>query len=326
MARQPYITDDPQLLKPVLEALIFASEEPLPPRMLIRLIVGDQPDGKLREEIPPLFAEQNTAEAAPPNDAPEQPATNAEESLEAEADDLAEAFEEAEARSSGRPSRSTRAESINQKYIRRLIEELNLEYDESGRAFRIVEVAGGFQYATIREYGEWVAMLSKEKLRRRLSPAALETLAIIAYRQPVSKPEIEQIRGVNCDQVLLSLLEKNLVAITGRSEGVGRPLLYGTSDDFLRCFGLNNVTDLPKLREIEELMEEDAFSAERVQVITVDETTEVAEIEARVGAAGNATEESITAIEPAETPEISEEPELAEAEPNQIEGASEQPQ
>lgn len=312
MARQPYITDDPQLLKPVLEALIFASEEPLPPRMLIRLIVGDQPDGKLREETPPLFAEQNLT----PTDAPEEATVSAEESLEAEADDLAEVFEEAEARASGRPSRSTRTESINQKYIRRLIEELNLEYDESGRAFRIVEVAGGFQYATIRDYGEWVAMLSKEKLRRRLSPAALETLAIIAYRQPVSKPEIEQIRGVNCDQVLLSLLEKNLVAITGRSEGVGRPLLYGTSDDFLRCFGLNNVADLPKLREIEELMEEDAFSAERVQVITVDETTEVAEIEARVGAAGNVTQEP--SAEPIE------EPELAEAETNQMEGTSEQ--
>ncbi|MBX7217803.1 MAG: SMC-Scp complex subunit ScpB [Candidatus Kapabacteria bacterium] len=293
MARQPYITDDPQLLKPVLEALIFASEEPLPPRMLIRLILGDQPDGKLREEPPPLFAEANGTEEAKPTENPEQPPT-AEESLEAEAEDLAEAFEEAEARSAGRPSRSGRTETINQKYIRRLVEELNLEYDESGRAFRIVEVAGGFQYATIREYGEWVAMLSKEKLRRRLSPAALETLAIIAYRQPVSKPEIEQIRGVNCDQVLLSLLEKNLVAITGRSEGVGRPLLYGSSDDFLRCFGLNNVGDLPKLREIEELMEEDAFSAERAEVITVDEATEVAEIEARVGAAGNTPDQIAT--------------------------------
>lgn len=317
MARQPYIADDPQLLKPVLEALIFASEEPLPPRMLIRLILGDQPDGKLREEIPPLFAEQHDTEEAKVANIENNLPT--EESLEAEADDLAEAFEEAEARSTGRPSRSTRTESINQKYIRRLIEELNLEYDESGRAFRIVEVAGGFQYATIREYGEWVAMLSKEKLRRRLSPAALETLAIIAYRQPVSKPEIEQIRGVNCDQVLLSLLEKNLVAITGRSEGVGRPLLYGTSDDFLRCFGLNNVGDLPKLREIEELMEEDAFSAERAEIITVDETTEVAEIEARVGAAGNAPEETIA---------LPEEPVFAEAESSnetsESEGVSQQ--
>lgn len=294
MARQPYITDDPQLLKPVLEALIFASEEPLPPRMLIRLILGDQPDGKLREGTPPLFAQENGTEEAEPTENPEQPPPTAEESLEAEAEDLAEALEEAEARSAGRPSRSGRTETINQKYIRRLVEELNLEYDESGRAFRIVEVAGGFQYATIREYGEWVAMLSKEKLRRRLSPAALETLAIIAYRQPVSKPEIEQIRGVNCDQVLLSLLEKNLVAITGRSEGVGRPLLYGSSDDFLRCFGLNNVGDLPKLREIEELMEEDAFSAERAEVITVDEATEVAEIEARVGAAGNTPDQIAT--------------------------------
>jgi segregation and condensation protein B len=139
----------------------------------------------------------------------------------------------------------------------------------------------------MRKYGEYVALLSKEKSRRRLSAAALETLAIIAYRQPVSKPEIEAIRGVNCDQVLLNLMEKNLVVITGRSEAIGRPLLYGTTEDFLRSFGLNNLSDLPKLREIEELMETDAFSAESTQVVMIDQETDVEEIEARVGAVGH---------------------------------------
>lgn len=187
-------------------------------------------------------------------------------------------------------------DSIDQRYIRMLIEELNQDYDETGRAFRIVEVAGGFQFATTRDFGEYVALLSKEKSRRRLSPAALETLSIIAYRQPVSKPEIEAIRGVNCDQVLLNLMEKNLISITGRSEGVGRPLLYGTTEEFLRIFGLNNVGDLPKLRELEELMEENVLSPERAEVVTVDQNSDVAEIEAKVGAAGHH-EESEAAVE-----------------------------
>ncbi len=200
---------------------------------------------------------------------------------------LLEAMERAEARVAGRPSTWGRTETIDQRFVRLLIEELNLDYDETGRAFRIVEVAGGFQFATTRDFGEYVALLSKEKQRRRLSPAALETLAIIAYRQPVSKPEVEAIRGVNCDQVLLNLMEKNLISITGRSEGVGRPLLYGTTDEFLRVFGINNVGDLPKLRELEELMEENVLSPERAEVITVDENSEVAEIEAKVGAAGH---------------------------------------
>ncbi|MBC8145381.1 MAG: SMC-Scp complex subunit ScpB, partial [bacterium] len=178
-------------------------------------------------------------------------------------------------------------EAIDQRLVRRLVDDLNNAYEETGRAFRIVEVAGGFQFATIRDFGEYVALLSKEKLRRRLSPAALETLAIIAFRQPISKPEIEAIRGVNSDQVLLSLLEKNLVCITGRSESVGRPLLYGTSEDFLRIFGLNSLSDLPKLREIEELMEDNAYSAERLEVVSVPLSSDAEEIEAAVGAAGH---------------------------------------
>jgi segregation and condensation protein B len=207
--------------------------------------------------------------------------------VDQEPDDLADAMERAKARTSGKIATLSEADSIDQRYIRRMIEYLNHDYDETNRAFRIVEVAGGFQFATVREYGSYVALLSKEKGRRRLSPAALETLAIIAYRQPVSKPEIEGIRGVNCDQVLLNLMEKNLVAITGRSEGVGRPLLYGTSEDFLRVFGLNNIADLPKLREIEELMEEGAQSAAKAEILMIEEGSEAEEIEARLGAMGH---------------------------------------
>lgn len=434
MSKQPRVAIDPDTLKPIIEAMIFASEEPLSARALLRLLSGDRENEPAPEEVPPLaamMAEAETAapETAAPETGPEEAAAPEEEEavpeeagppapddtvpelppvetpretveddpvetepveepsvetaveevetpsvepadmpvpedlqesseppagdpsgiidasagferLVAIADpgpddeddfsveeareslpeedaipdgaipsaeiipsvsgedagteggggegmdigDLVDALERAELR----PARDERREVpavLDQAYLRAMIDELNDEYDASGRAFRIVEVAGGFQFATVRDYGEFVAMLSKDKARRRLSPAALETLAILAYRQPVSKPEVEAIRGVNCDQVLLSLMEKNLIAITGRSEAVGRPLLYGTTEEFLRIFGLRGIGDLPKLREIEELMEEDAYSAE--PVITVDAGTDAEEIEAKVGAAGH---------------------------------------
>jgi segregation and condensation protein B len=327
MARQSPIHTDPRVLKPIVEALIFASEEPLPPRVLVRLLAGERDDPKSR----------SAADDAATLDAGDPAVAGDDDALDAATDDLAGGaaadadpadtqapadvegegwleqeigVEDVDAIESGSESPeallgafvdTSRAHAerlfpedqivtIDQRLVRRLIEDLNAEYEDSGRAFRIVEVAGGFQFATVREYGEYVALLSKEKQRRRLSPAALETLAIIAFRQPISKPEIEAIRGVNSDQVLLSLLEKNLVSITGRSESVGRPLLYGTTDEFLRIFGLNSLNDLPKLREIEELMEENAYSAERIEIVNVPESSDAEQIEAAVGAAGHGEE------------------------------------
>ncbi|HVZ38561.1 MAG TPA: SMC-Scp complex subunit ScpB [Candidatus Kapabacteria bacterium] len=311
MSKQFRVAIDPQSFKPVIEAMIFASEEPLPVRTLMRLLAGEREEKEAA--IPPLTAmmaasehgldpeaiadamvEDSGMEPEPADDAMEEEivvqVAAAPEPAAEDPNALAEAMQEVDARNAG-------TQVIDQAYVRTLIAELNEEYDATGRAFRIVEVAGGFQFATTRDFGEYVALLSKEKLRRRLSPAALETLAIIAYRQPVAKPEVEAIRGVNCDQVLLSLMEKNLVAITGRSEGVGRPLLYGTTEDFLRVFGLKGLGDLPKLREIEELMEEGAFSPEKAEVITVDRDSDASEIEALVGAAGHAGDEEHGSIE-----------------------------
>ena len=168
---------------------------------------------------------------------------------------------------------------FGQKELRVIIEELNEEYEETGRPFRIIEIAGGFHFATTKEYGEFVGLLSRDRARRRLSPAALETISIVAYRQPVTKPEVEAIRGVNCDQVLLSLLERNLIAITGRGDSVGKPLLYGTTDDFLRAFGLNSLSDLPKLRELEELMEDDAYSATKPEGVSEEVRQELLELD-----------------------------------------------
>ncbi len=147
--------------------------------------------------------------------------------------------------------------------IRATVDELNGEYAKQDRPYRILSIAGGFQFATLPEYAEWLGKLYKEQARRRLSQSGVETLAIIAYKQPITKSEIEKIRGVNCDYVLKTLLEKELVTITGRAESVGRPLLYGTTKEFLKHFGLNDVTDLPRPREIEEILGESQFETER---------------------------------------------------------------
>ena len=157
-------------------------------------------------------------------------------------------------------------------FIGSLIAELNADFEATHRVFRIIEVARegmrGFQFATQSEFGELLARLVKSKSKKRLSKAALETLAIIAYRQPVSKPELEVIRGVSSNEIINRLLEKNLITITGRSEAVGKPLLYGTTDDFLRLFGLHSLADLPKPRELEELMAERADILEAVQAVS----------------------------------------------------------
>ena len=113
---------------------------------------------------------------------------------------------------------------------------------------------------------------------RRLSQAGLEALAIVAYRQPVTKPEIESIRGVNCDEVIQSLLEKDLLAITGRAESAGRPLLFGTTDAFLKYFGLASLKDLPRPREIEELLEAERALPEQL-IMEIPSTENVQEIE-----------------------------------------------
>lgn len=152
---------------------------------------------------------------------------------------------------------------IEQTEIQEIVDTLNGEYRSADRPYRIIMIAGGYQFATLKEYGEWLGRLFHEQARRRLSQSSLETLAIVAYKQPISKPEIEAIRGVNCDYVMKTLLEKDLVTITGRAETVGRPLLYGTTREFLKHFGLNDVTDLPRPREIEEILGESQFETER---------------------------------------------------------------
>lgn len=144
-----------------------------------------------------------------------------------------------------------------------IIRELNAEYVRAGTSFRIIQVAGGFQFATMPDFAEWLGRMVKEKAKRKLTQATLETLSVIAYKQPVTKPEIEAIRGVNADYAIQKLMERGLITIVGRSVSPGRPLLYGTTSDFLKHFGLNDLSELPKPREIEEIMADQGFEMEK---------------------------------------------------------------
>ena len=130
---------------------------------------------------------------------------------------------------------------------------LKQDYDRPG-GLQIVEVAGGYQIVTRPELHEWVRRLFHERTTQKLSVAALETLAVIAYKQPVTGPEIAEIRGVNAVGVLSTLMERQLVKIVGRKPVVGRPFLYGTTREFLDRFGLNDLSDLPKVEDMSELL------------------------------------------------------------------------
>jgi segregation and condensation protein B len=143
------------------------------------------------------------------------------------------------------------------------IRELNGSYVADRRSFRIIQVAGGWQFATMPDFAEWLGRLVKERARRKLTPATIETLSVIAYKQPVTKPEVEAIRGVNADYAIQKLMERGLVTIVGRSASAGRPLLYGTTADFLKHFGLNDLSELPKPREIEEILADNELELER---------------------------------------------------------------
>jgi segregation and condensation protein B len=150
--------------------------------------------------------------------------------------------------------------------IRQAVGDLNNLYMGAGISFRIREVAGGYQVHILPDFEQVIKnMLSKQRTVR-LTRAALETLAIIAYKQPATKTEIEHIRGVSSDGVLHNLLERKLIVIAGRSEGPGRPLLYKTSSEFLKFFGLNRLTDLPRIEEIEEMIREAEPSRDQTEL------------------------------------------------------------
>jgi segregation and condensation protein B len=136
------------------------------------------------------------------------------------------------------------------KQVRELVESLNAKYQANNNAFRIEQIAGGYQMLTLNSYNHWLKKLVRERDQTKLSPAALETLAIIAYKQPIIRADIEAVRGVAVGEIIRNLMYKGLVKIAGRAEVLGRPMLYGTTKKFLESFGLNSLKDLPKIEEL----------------------------------------------------------------------------
>lgn len=139
-------------------------------------------------------------------------------------------------------------ENTDTRRVREIINQLKDEYAVRGSALQIVEIGGGFQMSTKPEYGRWVRRLYNEKMTTRLSNAALETLAIVAYKQPITRAEMEAIRGVDVAGPLEKLLDRGLVRVVGKKDTIGRPMVYGTTDEFLRMFGLNKISELPDLQ------------------------------------------------------------------------------
>ena len=178
-----------------------------------------------------------------------------------------------------------------------LVNELNTEYGEQDRSFEIWEVAGGFQIRTRAEFSGYLQKLQKERAMR-LSPAALETLAIIAYRQPVTRAEVEDVRGVDAGATVKSLLERHLIRIAGQREVPGRPMLYGTTRRFLEVFGLERLKDLPTLREIDELAREQGLLEKAGEGSDVGEAgAEGGEVASIEGMLDEATEGAVEASE-----------------------------
>ncbi len=165
--------------------------------------------------------------------------------------------------------------------LEKAIEELKVKYQATQFSFEFLEIAGGFQFLTKPAFHNSVSTLLRQNNKRRLSRAALETLSIIAYKQPVPKSEMEKIRGVSCDYSVQKLLEKELIAILGRSDAPGRPLLYGTSEKFMDYFGLKSLDDMPKPKDFKEPDNEIGEQA------PIDETTAASPIEELVPPTAN---------------------------------------
>lgn len=152
---------------------------------------------------------------------------------------------------------------LDSEIIIRIVSRLNERYEENDLSFRIEETGGGFTFVTQPRYHPWLSIFQHENAYRKLSQSATETLAIVAYRQPITKPEVDQIRGVDSGYILRQLLEKMLLKVSGRADSPGKPLLYKTTRHFLKHFGINSVDELPKPREIDEILKDDDMADHR---------------------------------------------------------------
>ena len=152
---------------------------------------------------------------------------------------------------------------ITEETVSDFVDKLNERYDENGLSFRIRLIGGGYAFVTEPKYHYWLSIFQHENAYRKLSQSAIESLAIVAYRQPITKPEVDQIRGVDSGYILRQLMEKALIEVSGRADSPGKPLLYRTTKHFLRHFGINSVDELPKPREIDEILKDDDMAEHR---------------------------------------------------------------
>ena len=211
--------------------------------------VEDLPEG---EEEPDQESIESVDEADEPSDEDETDAMT-EEPAEPEEAPTVESVIEAILFATDEPLTESRLASIVEtttKQVRTCIKDLNAKYEANHNAFRIEQIAGGCQMLTLSTYNHWLKKMLRVRSDSKLSPAAMETLAIIAYKQPIIRADIEAIRGVAVGEVVRSLMYKGLVKIVGRAEILGRPMLYGTTKKFLEVFGLNSLKDLPKVEEL----------------------------------------------------------------------------
>jgi len=215
-------------------------------------------DNEAPEEINAEEKEQTVVENEQPADALDEPVENAEDMAgpAPESPDFqptVESVVEAVLFASDESLSASRLADIvgtSVREVRKHVETLNEKYKAGNNAFRIEEIAGGYQMLTLSPYNHWLQKLLRAREEGKLSQASMETLAIIAYKQPVIRADIEAIRGVQVGEVIRNLMYKGLVKIVGRAEVLGRPMLYGTTKKFLEVFGLNSLKDLPKAEEL----------------------------------------------------------------------------
>lgn len=212
-----------------VEAVLLSSARPTPAERLARA-VGLAPPLAEDEAEP----DDARAEAAPPAEPP--------------ADDAKPTRRNARAQRAATERTVQLAAAVDA--VAQAVAQLNQQYDSTGRSFRIEHVSGGYRVMTLPRFAPSIQALARERQQTRLTRAAVETLAIIAYKQPITRAQLEAIRGVACGEVLRSLMERRLITIKGRAEELGRPILYGTSRQFLDYFGLASITDLPQVAEL----------------------------------------------------------------------------
>ncbi|PAU94181.1 SMC-Scp complex subunit ScpB [Aliifodinibius salipaludis] len=193
--------------------------------------------------------------------------------------------------------------------IEPFVEKLNQRYEENGLAFNIEHVAGGYTFSTKKRFEPWLSIFQHESAYRKLSQSAIETLAIVAYKQPITKPEVDDIRGVDSGYMLRQLLEKVLIEVSGRLDAPGKPLLYRTTKHFLKHFGINSIDELPKPREIEEILKDDDMAEHRQFLF--DRQLELKELQ-ETAEDKDATETAMSLIEAVEKIDEEEVPDLDE--------------